>query len=296
MGLFHFGKKKEEEKKAPACACSCDCTTEFQSGLDKNLRIEYLYLDRDTCERCIGTNEVLQEVVDTLRPALAMAGYEVDYRECEMKTAQIAEQYRFLSSPTIRVNGRDIFGEIQESDCGCCSEIAGTHVDCRVFTYEGKTYEVPTKELLASALLKSVFAESACCCADRTYVMPENLKRFYEGKNRLEKCSSACSCGCADDEGKEHTSPCCSEAENGICCIKVLGAGCKSCHEQVEQVRKAVTAMGLPAEVEYITDMQEVMEYGVMSMPAIVVNERVVSMGKVLKAADVKKLLREMGF
>ena len=54
--------------------------------------------------------------------------------------------------------------------------------------------------------------------------------------------------------------------------------------------------MGLSVKVEYVTDMQKVMEYGVMSMPAVVVNEKVVSMGKVLKAADVEKLLRKSGF
>lgn len=59
--------------------------------------------------------------------------------------------------------------------------------------------------------------------------------------------------------------------------IKVLGAGCKSCHEQHENVKKAVANMKLDAEVEYITDMEKVMSYGVMSMPAIVVNEQVVS-------------------
>ena len=53
--------------------------------------------------------------------------------------------------------------------------------------------------------------------------------------------------------------------------------------------------MGLSVEVEYITDMEKVMSYGVMSMPAIVVNEQVVSMGKVLKTADVEKLLRKLG-
>ena len=54
--------------------------------------------------------------------------------------------------------------------------------------------------------------------------------------------------------------------------------------------------MGLSVKVKYITDMAKVMEYGVMSMPAIVINEKVVSMGKVLKAADVEKLLRKMGY
>ena len=53
--------------------------------------------------------------------------------------------------------------------------------------------------------------------------------------------------------------------------------------------------MGLSVEVEYITDMEKIMEYGVMSMPALVVNEQVISMGKVLKAADVEKLLDKLG-
>ena len=83
---------------------------------------------------------------------------------------------------------------------------------------------------------------------------------------------------------------------DGICCIKVLGAGCKSCHEQFENAQAAVRTMGLSVEVEYITDMEKVMEYGVISMPAIVVNEKVVSMGKVLKAADVEKLLHKLGY
>lgn len=71
---------------------------------------------------------------------------------------------------------------------------------------------------------------------------------------------------------------------------------CKSCHEQYENAQEAVKSMGLPNEVEYITDMEKVVNYGVMSMPAIVVNEKVVSMGKVLKAKDVEKLLQKLGY
>ena len=76
--------------------------------------------------------------------------------------------------------------------------------------------------------------------------------------------------------------------------IKVLGAGCKSCHEMYENTKEAVKNAGLSVEVEYITDMEKVMGYGVMSMPGLVVNEKVVSMGKVLKAADVEKLLEAL--
>ncbi|MGN0532675.1 MAG: thioredoxin family protein [Eubacterium sp.] len=124
------------------------------------------------------------------------------------------------------------------------------------------------------------------------------MSLFNFGKKKEEKKAPtcACNCGCPTSEVSEITNDCCSEAKDGICCIKVLGAGCKSCHEQYENAKEAVKAMGLSVEVEYITDMQKVMEYGVMSMPAIVVNEKVVSMGNVLKAADVEKLLHKLGF
>ncbi len=102
------------------------------------------------------------------------------------------------------------------------------------------------------------------------------------GKKKEEKKAPACDS--------------CPEPGNGICSIKVLGSGCASCHEQFENAKKAVTKMGLLVEVEYVTDLQKIMEYGVMSMPALVVNEKVVSMGKVLKPADVEKLLQKSGF
>ena len=125
------------------------------------------------------------------------------------------------------------------------------------------------------------------------------MSLFHFGKKKEEeKKSPACACngGCLTGEVSKMTHDCCPEAKDGICCIKVLGAGCKSCHEQYENAQDAVKAMGLSVEVEYITDMQKVMEYGVMSMPALVVNEKVVSQGKVLKAADVEKLLHTLGF
>lgn len=109
-------------------------------------------------------------------------------------------------------------------------------------------------------------------------------------KKEEEKKDCACNCGYPTSEVSKISNDCCPEAKDGICCVKVLGAGCASCHKQYENAKEAVKNMGLDTQVEYITDMQKVMEYGVMSMPAIVVNEKVVSMGKVLKASEVEKL------
>ena len=115
---------------------------------------------------------------------------------------------------------------------------------------------------------------------------------FNFGKKKEEKKAPTCCCGNIETEVEEVPSCCCGKPVEGICCIKVLGAGCKSCHEQYEYAKKAVSNLGLGIEVEYITDMEKVMEYGVMSMPAIVVNDKVVAFGKVLKTAEVEKLLK----
>ena len=115
-------------------------------------------------------------------------------------------------------------------------------------------------------------------------------------KKEEEKKAPACCCGSAKAQVAKSAECCCGTSVNGICCVKVLGAGCRACHEQYENAKTAVKALGLDVEVEYITDMEKVMGYGVMSMPAIVVNEKVVSMGKALKAADMEKLLRKLGY
>lgn len=163
----------------------------------KQLLIEYLYLDLSTCDRCIGTDTVLDEVVEALTPTLKLAGYSVDYKKVEMTTAELATQYRFVSSPTIRVNGQDICGSVAESSCGCCSDISGTDVDCRVFEYEGRSYEVPPKAMLTEAVLRVAFSAQTESCGDTgntgDFVLIDNLKRFYDGKKSL---SSGCSCGC----------------------------------------------------------------------------------------------------
>lgn len=117
---------------------------------------------------------------------------------------------------------------------------------------------------------------------------------FGIGKKKDGETNTPCHC-CKTPETADISEICCTETAKSICCIKVLGAGCKSCHEQYENVRKAVTEMGLDIEVEYITDMERVMTYGVMSMPAIAVNEKIASTGKVLKTADVVKLLKKYG-
>lgn len=119
---------------------------------------------------------------------------------------------------------------------------------------------------------------------------------LFNKKNKETKIPAcACNAGCPTSEATEIKleKECCGKTVDGICCIKVLGSGCKSCHALLEAAEEAVRSMGLTIEVEYVTDMEKIMQYGVMSMPALVVNEQVVSMGKVLKVNEVETFLKK---
>lgn len=73
--------------------------------------------------------------------------------------------------------------------------------------------------------------------------------------------------------------------------IKVLGSGCAKCKKLEENVRKAVTEQKINATIEKVTDLQTIMLYGVMSTPALVVDDKVVSSGKLLSPDAIVKLL-----
>ena len=110
------------------------------------------------------------------------------------------------------------------------------------------------------------------------------------GKKKEEaKQEKSCCCG-GEQTASEVTTTCCGEKVDGICCIKVLGSGCKACHQLYDNTMKAVEGMGI--EVEYVTDLQKIMEYGAMSMPALVINEKLVSSGKTLKPAEISELIK----
>ncbi|KKS71417.1 MAG: Redox-active disulfide protein 2 [Candidatus Magasanikbacteria bacterium GW2011_GWE2_42_7] len=66
--------------------------------------------------------------------------------------------------------------------------------------------------------------------------------------------------------------------------IKILGTGCQNCITLEHNARQAVTELGLDATVDKITDIETIMGYGVMSTPALVVNEEVQSAGRVSPA------------
>ncbi len=75
--------------------------------------------------------------------------------------------------------------------------------------------------------------------------------------------------------------------------IKVLGGGCKNCHTLMQNVIDALAELNRTDNVELVTDFSVIALYGVMSTPALVVNSKVVSVGKVLSKDEVKKILEK---
>ena len=73
--------------------------------------------------------------------------------------------------------------------------------------------------------------------------------------------------------------------------IKVLGPGCTNCMNLERVTREAVADLGLEATIEKVTDYQTIVGYGVMSTPALVVDEQLVLSGRVPTATTVRELL-----
>lgn len=108
-------------------------------------------------------------------------------------------------------------------------------------------------------------------------------------KNLFKK---SCSCGSCCSENVEEKKV--VEKKEGVMTIKVLGTGCKNCVSLTENVKIALKEMNLEANIEKVTDFGEISSYGIMSTPGLVIDEKVVSYGKVLKPDDIVKIIKNL--
>lgn len=75
--------------------------------------------------------------------------------------------------------------------------------------------------------------------------------------------------------------------------IKILGSGCKNCIALKKNTEEAIKEKGIEAEVVKVEDYKDIVAYGVLQTPALVIDEKVVSFGKVLKPKDIIKILEK---
>lgn len=108
------------------------------------------------------------------------------------------------------------------------------------------------------------------------------MKLFGRKKERNDECSSC------TPENTELV----KGAEIGLE-VKVLGSGCAKCRALEEAVGAALEELGLNTDIDHVTDFSQIAAYGVMTTPALVVDGKVVSYGKVLKKDEVKALIQK---
>lgn len=76
--------------------------------------------------------------------------------------------------------------------------------------------------------------------------------------------------------------------------IKVLGSGCTKCNELEAATKQALEELGIDERIEHVTDFAKIAAYGVMTTPALVVDGKVVSYGKMLKTEEVIEILKKV--
>ena len=100
-----------------------------------------------------------------------------------------------------------------------------------------------------------------------------------------------CSCGGnCNTQAKNKT----MENNNSGASVKILGSGCAKCNELESHTLEALKELGMDTEIDHIKDFAKIAEYGVMSTPALVVDGKVASYGKVLKTGEVIDLLKKL--
>jgi len=75
--------------------------------------------------------------------------------------------------------------------------------------------------------------------------------------------------------------------------IKILGSGCKKCRSLESNTKAAAQSIGVDIDIEKITDIVEIARLGVMSTPGLMINNQVVSTGKVVPEREIRRLLQQ---
>jgi hypothetical protein len=140
------------------------------------LEVEFLALDLTSCTRCTGTLANIEEAIAAVERVAEPTGTSIRLKRTLIDSEEAARRHRFVSSPTIRVAGRDIVFETRESLCDSCTDLCGCAegTSCRVWSYQGREFTEAPVGLVVEALLRKMAGppaaegartQEASCCA-----------------------------------------------------------------------------------------------------------------------------------
>ena len=141
-----------------------------------------------------------------------------------VESEEQARALRFVSSPTIRVDGDDVALELRESSCGseACTDGCGDQIACRVWVHRGREYTEPPVAMIVDAILGHVYggAPGRAAPEPEAYELPENLARFFSGKAAAAALKELACCPPAEQQS------CCDADVKADCCDAAPGEGC----------------------------------------------------------------------
>ena len=117
-----------------------------------------------------------------------------------------------------------------------------------------------------------------------------SLFRKKKEEKEMVKEQSSCCGGTCNEESVEAV----KETLSSGASVKVLGSGCDKCNALEKNVKEALSELGMTDEIDHVADFGQIAAMGVMSTPALVIDNKVVSMGKVLSKDEVIKALKKI--
>jgi len=124
--------------------------------MTKKLRIEFRYVDRDTCSRCRTTDKNVEMTVRGLRKALRESDIAVDFKTTKLPLDRLAQ------SNSVLINGKDVEElvnnkrKVRSSACRGCGEILESPCECRAYTYRGKKHSYIPRAMIREAIHNSL--------------------------------------------------------------------------------------------------------------------------------------------
>jgi hypothetical protein len=154
------------------------------SAVRRTVAIDFLFLDLSTCGRCLGTGANIGTALAAVEGVLRATGARVELRRIHVQSVEQARELRFVSSPTVRVNGRDIALERLESECGAEVCGCGPTASCRVWRYLGREHTEAPVGLIVDAVLSELYGGTTRADSPAAaYELPDDLVRVFAAKH-----------------------------------------------------------------------------------------------------------------
>jgi Domain of unknown function (DUF2703) len=188
------------------------------------IEVELLALDLSRCTRCVGTLENIEMAIKTVQQVLEVTAIDVRLRKILIESEEQAREHRFVTSPTIRINRRDIAFETIESECEACTDLCGCAegTTCRVWRYRGQEFTQAPVGLIVETLLREIVGSNTQVAVESPVDegVPENLQRFFTSKSGQGPAGLNACCPATEQEG------CCEPDENAACCDTTESGAC----------------------------------------------------------------------